>query len=174
MSEGGLRLDSFVISAPHSIWTRRGTVLALCLLVLGGGGVKAIHFGVPNERITSTLIIAPSNSKLAGGTAKLVVGVLSRAGSAYVGEYRIKVFPYFFKNESGRLSINISEPMLRRMVGGHPTNFAGRAVTTGTGETRKVTARAIPKIRNEGALTFTVATENGPLVFNTSYRIAPP
>jgi len=36
----------------------------------------------------------------------------------YEGDYRIKVFPYFFKNETGRLFVNVSEAGLRQMVGG--------------------------------------------------------
>ena len=126
------------------------------------------------ERIDAKLIIAPSSSKLAGGVAKLVVSPLSRDALEYVGEYRIKVFPYFFKSESGRLFMKVSETALRHMVRGDETRFNGHAETTGTGETRKITAQAKPSAGGRGALTFTVATENGPLVFNTSYRIDKP
>lgn len=147
--------------------------LVLLLLVFGQIGSDARPHAAHSKRITSRLIVAPSSSKLAGGTAKLIVGVMSREGSTYIGEYRIRVFPYFFKNEKGRLSIDVSEPALHRMVGGHVTHFAGRATTNGSGLTRRVTARAMPAAKDHGALTFTVATENGPLVFNTSYRIAP-
>ena len=123
------------------------------------------------ERIDAKLIIAPSSSELAGGVAKLVVGPLSRDAFEYVGNYRIKVFPYFFKSESGQLFMKVSENALRRMVGGYVTGFNGHAETTGTGATRKITAQARPSANGCGALTFTVSTENGPLVFNTSYRI---
>ena len=103
--------------------------------------------------------------------AKLVVGPLSRDAFEYIGNYRIKVFPYFFKSESGQLFMKVSENALRRMVGGYVTGFNGHAETTGTGETRKITAQARPSANGCGALTFAVSTENGPLVFNTSYRI---
>lgn len=124
-------------------------------------------------RVNSKLFVAPSSSKLAGGTAKLVVGVLSRDDTSYTGEYQIRVFPYFFKNESGKLLINTPETSLQRMIGGDTASFAGRAITDGTGETRKITAKVRPAASDHGALTFTVATENGPLVFNTSYRVRP-
>lgn len=106
-----------------------------------------------------------------GGTAKLVVGTLSRNGLAYVGDYRIKVVPYFFKNETGKLSIKVPDVALDHMVSGAVTNFNGRATTNGSGLTRRVTAKAMPSTNDRGELTFTVVTENGPLVFNTSYRI---
>ncbi|CAN5556221.1 hypothetical protein BH18VER2_BH18VER2_02800 [soil metagenome] len=143
---------------------------------LGLGVLVFLTFAQPGavaDDVSSKLIVAPSSSSLAGGTAKLVVGVLSREKSAYTGQYRIKVFPYFFKNESGKLLIKVSETSLRRMIEGDATNFAGRAITDGTGETRRVTARVLPEASDHGVLTFTVATENGPLVFNTSYRIDP-
>ncbi|MEO5719616.1 MAG: hypothetical protein ABIR29_13740 [Chthoniobacterales bacterium] len=128
------------------------------------------------DTITSRMFVEPSSSKLAGGTAHLVVGVLNRHDSSYTGNYRIKVFPYFFKSESGKLLIKVSEPLLKRMIAGGATSFAGSAITDGTGETRKITAKARPAASDPraGALTFTVATENGPLVFNTSYRIGRP
>ena len=128
----------------------------------------------PAGRITSRLLIAPSSSRLAGGTAKLAAGPLSRDGSLYVGDYRIKVFPYFFKSESGRLFIRVSESALRRMMMGLPAGFVGHSKTNGSGLTRGITAKAMPTANDRGALAFTVATENGPLVFNTSYRIIKP
>lgn len=125
-------------------------------------------------QVDSKLYIAPSSSKLAGGTAKLDAGPLSRKGAAYVGGYEIKVVPYFFKNETGRLFIQVPEAAFGHMVDGLPTSFTGRATTTRTGQTRKVTAHAMPAANDHGDLTFTVATDNGPLVFNTSYRIGRP
>lgn len=124
--------------------------------------------------VTSKLFIAPSSSRMAGGTAKLTVGSLRRRGSTYVGEYRIKVLPYFFKNEKGKLFIEVTEKALRHMLGGGITRFAGRATTNSSGLTRRIMAKATPSGGNGGALTFTVFTENGPLVFNTSYRVDPP
>lgn len=139
---------------------------AILFLILGLADARA--------DADSRLIVAPSSSRLAGGTAKLVVGTLSREDSSYTGEYRIKVFPYFFKNETGKLLIKVSETSLRRMIEGDPTSFSGRAITDGTGETRGITAKVRPAASDHGALTFTVATENGPLVFNTSYRLDRP
>lgn len=119
------------------------------------------------------LVIEPSSSRLAGGTAKLAVNPLSRSGSNYVGDYRIKVIPYFFKNENGRLIIEVSEPKLQQMLEGGVTSFVGEAKANHSDLKHKITARATPAGRKSGALTFTVATDNGPLVFNTSYKIVP-
>lgn len=149
---------------------RKGRLKWLALLFFALSQSGAIGDGV-----TSKLFVAPSSGKLAGGTAKLIVGVLRRSDAAYVGEYRIKVFPYFFKNESGKLLIPVSDTSLRKMIEGDATSLMGRAITDGTGETRRITAKVLPSANDHGHgdLTFTVATENGPLVFNTSYRIDP-
>ena len=156
---------------PLKLISRLGALLLVLGLTAARADTPPLHLP---ERINSKLFIAPSSSKLAGGVAKLVVGPLRRDALEYVGDYRIKVIPYFFKNESGRLFIKVSERSLHRMVQGHVTGFSGHAETSGSGLTRKITARAIPTANGCGALTFTVATENGPLVFNTSYRIDKP
>jgi hypothetical protein len=125
-------------------------------------------------RIAAKLFIAPSSSELAGGTARLAVGPLSRDGSFYVGDYRIKVFPYFFKSERGRLFIKVSDAALQRMTTGFTATFAGHARSDGSGLIRGITAKVMPRANDHGDLAFTVATENGPLVFNTSYRVGQP
>jgi hypothetical protein len=156
-------------------FTRWKALVALIGLIFAvGPSISQADAPTVPAPITSKLLIAPSSSKLAGGTAKLIVGSLSRRGSTYVGDYRIRVFPYFFKNETGRLLIKVSETALRQMVSGGVTSFTGRATTNGSGLTRKITAQATPSGGGRGALTFAVTTENGPLVFNTSYLIAQP
>jgi len=121
--------------------------------------------------VTKKFLIAPSSSSLAGGTAKLVVGALSREPGTFVGDYRIKVFPYFFKSESGRLSMQVSDLALRKLTQGVAVELAGRATTNVTGKTRAIMAWAKPSANDCGALIFAVTTINGKLIFNTSYRL---
>ncbi len=157
-----------------SIRVKPWCILLLILVIFFGSRPDAgaeVSEANPVRQSDSQLYIAPSSSKLAGGTAKLDAGPLRRDGSAYVGGYEIKVIPYFFKNETGRLFIHVPTEAFDHMVDGLPTSFTGRATTSRTGQTRKVTARATPSANDHGDLTFTVATDNGPLVFNTSYRI---
>ncbi|MBA3544397.1 MAG: hypothetical protein H0T83_08170 [Chthoniobacterales bacterium] len=145
--------------------------LSLLLLIPGLFGLLAN----PAPELTHLkLLIAPSSSSLAGGTAKLDVDPLSRSGGKYVGDYRIKVFPYFFKNENGQLFISVSDPQVRQMVDGGVTSFTGQAQAKGSDITHKITAKATPASDGRGELTFTVSTDSGPLVFNTSYRMVGP
>lgn len=90
-----------------------------------------------------------------------------------MGAYQIKVVPYFFKNEVGHLVIEVSETQLKEMLGGSETSFVGEARKDGSEITHKISAKASPKVEGNGDLTFTVSTDSGPLIFNTTYRIVP-
>ncbi len=151
-------------------WRRRrlcASLLVLLLLGLASNFAPALVAGIGDANLS----VATSSSSLAGGTAKLIVGTLRREGENYVGDYRLKVFPYFFKSEKGRLFIRISERALRRVHRGRAVTFAGQASAEGTKLTRKITGKATPSGSDRGILDFTITTENGPLVFHTSYRL---
>ena len=102
--------------------------------------------------------------------ARLIVSSLSREGSAYVGDYQIKVVPYFFKNEKGKLSISISDAALNDLCEKRAVECSGKAVTSVTNKTRPIKASAVPATVDGGALKITVLTDNGLLVFDTSYQ----
>jgi hypothetical protein len=125
----------------------------------------------PSRPDTRKLLIAPSSTWLGGGTARLAVGALNREPGTYTGDYRIKVFPYFFKNETGCLSVQVSNLALHKLTQGVAVRLVGHATTNGTGQTRSITAWARPSANDSGALTFAVATIDGNLIFNTSYRL---
>ncbi len=148
-----------------------GFALAVSFLWSGPTGLCADSVPQP---ISLKLLVAPSSSKLAGGTVKLNVDVLSRNGAAYVGGYELKVFPYFFMNESGQFQIDISEPQVQKMLEGGLISLSGHAQAKGSEVIHKITAKATPGGNGHGALTFTVATDNGPLVFTTSYQMVAP
>lgn len=151
---------------------------AICRLAVLGAvwlGLNAMGSAEPESpSVSSQLMIEPSSSSLAGGTAKLEVGTLSRSGATYVGDYEIKVMPYFFKNEEGRLSMDVSEPVLQEMMSGKGVNFTGLARKNGSEITHKITAKVTPSGDDHGTLTFAIATDSGSLVFNTTYRLLRP
>ncbi len=165
-------IRSFIATKNRNPWPHRrlGAALILFLLLGAGADFTPARAGIGDRNLS----VATSSSSLAGGTAKLIVGTLHRQGDKYVGNYRLKVFPYFFKSEKGRLFIRVSEPALRRIRRGRAIIFAGQASAEGTALKRKIAGKATPSGRNAGALDFTVTTENGPLVYKTSYRLVNP
>jgi hypothetical protein len=116
------------------------------------------------------LTVEPSSTSLAGGTAQLILTALVRKPGMYVGNYELKVTPYFFKSEKGRLSLGVSDQALRQLGQSSPAEFAGNATTAGSGKTRPTRVTAIPSAKDRGMLNISVTTENGPMVFKTPYR----
>jgi hypothetical protein len=119
------------------------------------------------------MVIEPCSASLAGGKARLIATALRREASKYTGNYQLKVTPYFFKNESGTLSIAVTDESLRKLVSGVPVSFAGSAVTKGSGKRRAVAIRATPTGAGsiKGNLRITITTENGELLFNSAYTL---
>ena len=124
-------------------------------------------------RATSKLVLEASAASLAGGTARLTTTALRLQGGSYVGNYQLKVFPYSFKNETGTLSVIVSDESLRKLSAGKPVSFTGTAQTSGTGRSRAVSVIVTPAAagRPTGKLTISVATENGALVFAPAYTL---
>lgn len=121
----------------------------------------------------SKMVLEPSAASLAGGKAKLTTSALRRQAGRYIGDYQLKVFPYAFKNETGSLSIGVSDESVRKLAAGLPVSFTGTAVSTGAKKTRPVTVLATPAAVGvaKGKLTISIATENGALVFAPAYTL---
>jgi len=152
-------------------WRWRFAVLAAFMIAsLASALAQTNTAASATNRPVKKLYVQPSSGSLAGGKARLIVSSLSREGSAYVGDYQIKVVPYFFKNEKGKLSISISDAALNDLTERRAVECSGKAVTNVTNKTRPVKASAVPATAEGGALKITVLTDNGPLVFDTSYQ----
>jgi hypothetical protein len=126
--------------------------------------------GTPNAG-TRKLFIDPSSTSVAlRGKASLVVSPLTHRDGNYVGDYQLKVRPYFFKNEKGSLLLAASDDEVRKLQAETAINFTGRAVTHKDGRTHTVLGRATPSSRDRGSVTFSIVTDDARVVFNTSYH----
>jgi hypothetical protein len=119
------------------------------------------------------MTVEPSSASLSGGKARLTITGLRRQAGKYAGNYQLKVVPYFFKNESGTLSIGLSDESLNKLFAGSAVNLNGSAVTAGSRKTRAVTVKVTPAGIGtaKGSLAISIATENGPLLFVTAYTL---
>jgi hypothetical protein len=119
-------------------------------------------------------VVEPSSASLAGGKARLTISALRRAAAKYIGDYQLKVVPYFFKNETGTLSIVVNDQTMGRLTAGLPVSFAGSAATDGAKKRRGVTVKAIPSAAGslKGAIIMSIATENGDLLFRSAYVLS--
>ena len=121
----------------------------------------------------SRMFVAPSSTTVALGKVGLSVSPLARKEKYYVGDYQIKVTPYFFKSEKGVLVLGNGEDLLGRLAAGSAVTFTGKATSSKDGKVKVVNGRATPTDDNQGAVSFSVITDNGPMAFDTSYRLGP-
>jgi hypothetical protein len=119
------------------------------------------------------LMIDPSSMLVGGGKATLIIGALQRADGVYWGDYKIKVFPYFFKNEKGRLAIVVSDESLAAINKGKVVAIIGTATTSGKGgSSRHIDAAATPVDINHGTLKLWFMAGNRKMIFEPAYHLA--
>jgi hypothetical protein len=80
------------------------------------------------------------------------------------------VRPYFFKSEKGTLLLGASDASVRKLQAGTAIDFSGKAVTRKDGKSHVVLGKATPSSGDQGSVTFSIITENGKMIFNTSYH----
>jgi hypothetical protein len=62
------------------------------------------------------ILCDPSSTSLVLGKASLTVSPLTHRNGNYVGDYQLKVRPYFFKNEKGTLLLVASNDSVRKLA----------------------------------------------------------
>ena len=122
------------------------------------------------DAVTRKLFIDPSSTSVTLGKASLIVSPLTHRNGNYEGDYQLKVRPYFFKNEKGTLLLAAADDSVRKLQAGTAIAFTGKAVTRKDGKTHVVLGKATPSSRDGGSVTFSIITENGKMVFKTSYH----
>ena len=152
----------------------RLTIAVFVFLILG------VTSCIPAERSNSTaetsdavtrkLFIDPSSTSLALGKASLIVSPLAHRDGNYVGDYQLQVRPYFFMSEKGSLLLAASDDSVRKLQVGTAIDFTGKAVARKNGKTHVVLGKATPSSGERGSVTFSIITDNGKMVFNTSYH----
>jgi hypothetical protein len=145
------------------------------LLTLLAAGWSAA-FGAPvstnfaaAERI---LMIDSSSMPVTAGKATLIIGKLQRTNGVYAGDYKLKVFPYFLKNEKGRLAIIVSDKSLAEASQGKVVAITGTATTSGKGgKSRHIDATATPTDSNGGRLKLWFITDDRKMIFEPAYHL---
>ncbi len=120
---------------------------------------------------TCRLIIDRSFTRVSGAKATLTIDPLIRSGESFQGDYQMKVTPFFFKSETGKLEIFVSNESLAKATNGIPVEITGTALTDGEDVKRKVNARATPRDKDRGELKVWFKVDERELVFQTTYRL---
>jgi hypothetical protein len=143
----------------------------LALFATGLSVTRAASHLTNSVAANRILVIDPSSMPVGAGKATLIIGALRRTDGVYSGDYKIKVFPYFLKNEKGRLAILVSDESLAEVYKGKSTPITGTATTSGKGgKTRPIAAMAMPVGRDRGNLKLWFTAGSRKMIFEPSYH----
>jgi hypothetical protein len=146
------------------------------LLLLLAAGWSAVHAApAPTNSVAGNriLMIDSSSMPVNAGKATLTIGALQRTNGVYAGDYKLKVFPWFFKSEKGRLAIIVSDASLAEASQGKIVTITGTATTIGkSGRTRPITAIATPVSMDRGTLKLWFTAAGRKMTFEPAYHFA--
>jgi hypothetical protein len=144
-----------------------GAFAALLVFLTSSFATQAAETPRPDyERVE----VAPTKTSIYVGSVSMTMPTFVRSGETFESTYVAKVFPYFFYNESGRLTVVLTDEDLRQLERGEAINFKGRAVRE-DGAERRVEGRATPTDARCGKLKVRVFySKRIELIFNTTYR----
>ncbi len=148
------------------------TILFLLLLATSWGAAQtapsATNF-VVGDRV---LILENSTMPLPTARATLIIGSLTRTNGVYVGDFRVKVFPYFFKSDWGRLAINVPDKEMAAVNQGKTTAITGTSTSTKNGVVRRIGITAMPKDGDHGTVSLWFIVGDQKMIFNPAYHFA--
>jgi hypothetical protein len=145
----------------------------LALLAVACCHVHAAPVLTNSASANRILVIDPSSMPITAGKVTLTIGALQRSNGVYLGDYRITVSPYFFKNEKGKLAIVVSDESLAKLSHGKVAAIIGTATTSGKGgDSRHIDATATPADPNRGKLRLWFKGGNREMIFEPAYHLA--
>ena len=147
---------------------RRLPVLGLSLLAWAAAAAAPT-----GERVT----VPAMRTSIYVGSVALVTSPFAREGDDYRATYEAKVRPWFFWNETGRISIKVPPAELARLRAGETVEFTGEAFNH-RHKPRKVSGRAQPAGpgASTGRVKVRIGVDDTELIFNGTYELgdAPP
>ncbi len=149
--------------------------------VLGATAVAAAPIGAetrvgsaevataPTTPDFSRVEVAPTKTSIYIGTVSMTMPPFERRDGRFESTYVAKVFPYFFYNEQGTLSIDLPDAALRRLATGEAVEFSGQAFNAAR-EERRVEGKATPTDARSGRIKVRVfVSKRIELIFNSTY-----
>jgi len=145
----------------------------LLLLLLGLALAPLARAGELDPSRYDKVDIPPVRTSIYIGRVTLTLAGLVRHHETYTSAYSAKVFPYFFYNEQGHLSITVTDEMLQRLAKGETVQFQGSGLSS-DGEERHIEGKAVPVDALSGHIKVRVfVSKHIQLIFNTTYRFHP-
>jgi len=141
----------------------------LCsLLAMAAVSLLGLEPG-PNTRDWDSVTIAPVKTSIYVGSVKLITSEFTRSGDTYTATYEANVFPWFFWNETGSISIHLTAEDLAKLARGERTEFTGEAVNHKR-KPRHITGYAERADAATGKIKVRIGVDDTELIFNSTYR----
>jgi len=144
----------------------------LCLLLLASGWCQAQVIPTATNFASRVLILENSTMPLTTARATLIIGPLTRTNGVYVGDFKVKVFPYFFKSDRGRLAINVPDEALAAINQGKTVTVTGTSTSTKNGKVRHVEILATPTDCDHGNVSLWFMVGDQKMIFTPAYHFA--
>jgi hypothetical protein len=148
------------------------TVLFLLLVASSWCQAQVLPTATNSAIADRVLILENSTMPLPAAKATLIVGPLTRTNGVYVGDFKLKVFPYFFKGDRGRLAINVPDKVLAAINQGNIVAVTGTSTSTKNGIVRHIEITATPKDRDHGTISLWFMVGDRKMVFAPDYHFA--
>jgi hypothetical protein len=147
--------------------------ILLALLAACFSNAHAAPVSTNSAPFNRILLVDSCSTPVAAGKATLIIGPLQRTNGTFIGEYRLKVFPYFFKNEKGRLVIIVSDETLAETSPGKVVAITGTATSDGKkGKSWPIQAIATPVDMDRGKLKLYFNAGTRKLIFESTYHFS--
>ena len=147
-------------------------LILLVLLAAGWGHAQSGSLSTNSVAANRILTVDASSMPVAGGKATLTIGMLRRADGVYSGDYKVRVFPYFFKNDKGRLAIIVSDESLAQINVGKITQISATATSGKDARSRTIAATVTPVDINHGTLKLRFMVGDRKMIFEPAYHFA--
>ena len=139
----------------------------LCLVLLLGVGAP-LGAAVPAP-LPARVSVSPMKTSIYVGSVRLTADSFVRDGESFSTTYEVKVVPWFFWNETGKITIKLPLADLTRLALGQAVDFTGEAANH-KHKPRTVSGRAQPNSPTSGKIKVRIGAGGTELVFNGTYR----
>jgi hypothetical protein len=141
------------------------TILLLLLLATGWCPALAAATNSPSR----VLILEDSTMALPTAKATLIIGPLTFTNGSYVGDFKVKVFPYFFKNDWGRLVINAPAEAQVALDAGKVVSVTATSTSLKKGTVRHIEITATSIDHDHGNVSLWFMAGKTKMIFTPAY-----
>ena len=146
------------------------TLLFLLLLTSSWRAAQGASPATNSVNDGRVLILENSTMPLTTAKATLIIGPLTRTNNVYVGDFKVNIFPYFFKSDRGRLAIKAPDETLAAFNQGKVVTVTGTSTSNKDGIVRHIEITATPQDCEHGTISLWFMAGDQKMIFTPIYH----